>query len=202
MDLVHAYETVVATRGRDRGEIEFGFLSVPRRMVAEDMVDLLDRPTDLISELDLTAEPMPISRMPGAIFALLAETDGNEALKLFMHGPDAVFRRAADEPELGRFAEYLAFAEVVPFEQSKPTQVALVTAAVGSATAVGAKGIPAIAAAAAAPPVAFFVLAGLAGGVLVINGIGLVAGLPAHPQTREPRARLRDRILNKLWRGK
>jgi hypothetical protein len=172
-------------------------------MVAEGTVDLLDRPMDLIKELDLFAEPMSISRIPGAIFASLTEADGHQALELFKKGPDEVFQRAAEEAELGLFAEYLAFGEVVPLEESKATHVGLATAAVKSATKIAVSAIPSLAVvAAAAPPVTFFVLSGLAAGVLVINGIGLIAAMPAHPRAREDRARLRGRILEKLWRGR
>jgi hypothetical protein len=205
MDLVQSYETVLATRGREQGDLEFGFLSVPRRMIAESSIRFLDDPkaqSDWFKEMEVVAEPIPIGQTAGAIFSLLVEDDGLAARDLFMSGPEAVYQRATHEQELDRFAEYLAFAEVIPFEQSKLTNVSLTAVAVGSATAVAAKSIPAIAAAAVAPPVVFFVVAGLAGGVLVINGVGLIVGLTQKPRHQPARGRLRDRIHDRLVLGK
>jgi hypothetical protein len=131
MDLLQEYQTVVMTRGRERGDIEFGFLAVPRRMIDESVLRLLDQPEELIRQLDLEAVPIPISGLVGAIFSLLVAENGYVARDIFMSGLDSLLQRAAEDPELGLFAEYPAFAEVIPFEQSRMTNVALVTAAVG-----------------------------------------------------------------------
>ncbi|MGW5230382.1 hypothetical protein ACWEP5_36305 [Nocardia niigatensis] len=80
------------------------------------------------------------------------------------------------DPDTALFAEYLAFDEVVPFEQSKASAKSLVTLATASYGAV--KGITTTAKLAAPlfgphAPVVYAIAFGTDGGVAVANSIGL-----------------------------
>ena len=181
---------------RHRGEgldREFRFLCVPAAAIHEGYRHLLDDPPALLSELGL-GEPTPlrVAQLPDVIFTLLmAERLGDDAGA----GPDLVSSpdllaplRDAD-PDAALFAEYLAFAEVVPFEQSKAAVIALASLAMKSYGAVGtAAGLGATIAPALGPHGAVAYMAVAPGAVLavvVIDSVGVAAGWVASGRTAE-----------------
>jgi hypothetical protein len=192
------YETTISMRDRD-GELdrEFWFACVPAAAIYEGYRELLDNPRELLSLLGL-AEPgelqeLRMTQLPDAIFTLLrAEELGEETGPLLDQVSDSDWlagQREAD-PDAALFAEYLAFAEVVPFEQSKPSFNSLASLAMKSVVPTGGgialSGVPAVltshgaivflAAAGAAMTPAAGVLAAVSGSVLVIDGVGVAVG--------------------------
>jgi hypothetical protein len=192
------YETVIAMRDRG-GELycEFWFACVPVAAIYEGYRALLEDPQELLSLLGL-AEPgelqeLQMAQLPDAIFTLLrAEELGEDTGPLLDQVSDSGWlagQREAD-PDAALFAEYLAFAEVVPFEQSKPSFSSFASLMMKSGVPAGGgvtlAGVPLIltshgailflAAAGAALTPAAGVLAAVSGSVLVVDGVGVVVG--------------------------
>jgi hypothetical protein len=192
------YETTIAMRDRG-GELdrEFWFACVPVAAIYGGYRDLLNDPRELLSLLGL-AEPgelqeLRMAQLPDAIFTLLrAEELGEDTGAVLTRVSDSGWlagQREAD-PDAASFAEYLAFAEVVPFEQSKPSFSSLASVMMKSAVPAGGgiavAGVPLIltspgaivflAAAGAALAPAAGVLAAVSGSVLVVDGVGVVVG--------------------------
>jgi len=192
------YETAIAMRDR-RGELdrEFWFACVPEAAIYQSYRELLTDPPELLSLLGL-AEPgelqeLRIAQLPDAIFTLLrAEELGEDTGPLLGRVSDSGWlagQREAD-PDAALFAEYLAFAEVVPFEQSKPSFSSLASLLEKSGLRAGGgialAGVPPIlaahggilflAAAGAALTPAAGVLAAVSGSVVVVDGVGVVVG--------------------------
>jgi hypothetical protein len=202
------YETTIMMRHRsEKPDREFQFLCVPAAAIHEDSRDLLDDPQALLSELGLTeSTPLGVAQLPDAIFTLLrAEDLGDDAGSVLGRVTDAAWLangREAD-PDAALFAEYLAFAEVVPLEQSKVTGYALSTLAMTSYGA--AKGITTTAQHAAPvfgphAPVVYAVALGTAGGVAVIDSVGVIIGFVTSPRTREGLRRVRNGIKRLIRR--
>jgi hypothetical protein len=190
------YETAIAMRERgEESDREFRFLCAPVSAIHEDNRYLLNDPRALLSDVLELGEPkeLSVAQLPDAIFTLLRlERPGDEAGRDATSVLDLVSRpewlagqRDAD-PEAAIFAEYLAFAEVIPFEASVPKGHALVSLSMKS---IG-KATQALGAAAAVAPilgpfahVAYVTGAGLAGAVCVVDGVGLIVGVATSPET-------------------
>jgi hypothetical protein len=188
------YETSIAMRDT-AGDVdrEFLFLSLPASSVHKDNEHLLDKPYDLLALLGLPeARDLRVAQIPDAIFALLrAEDLGGDA--------GSVLERVADQdwlalqlevdPAAALFAEYLAFGEVVPFEQSKATVAALATKAMKSYAAAGtAAGLGLTVAPALGPHGAVAYLAVAPAAVLaivVVDSIGVAVGWVVSDRTAE-----------------
>jgi hypothetical protein len=188
------YETAIVMRHRgEEPDREFRFLCVPAAAIHEANRHLLDDPPALLSELGL-AEPAPlrVAQLPDAIFTLLmAEGLGDDAGAApdLVSSPDLLARLRDADPDAALFAEYLAFAEVVPFEQSKATVIALASLAMKSYGVVGtAAGLGAAIAPALGPHGAVAYMAVAPGAVLavvVIDSVGVAAGWVASGRTAE-----------------
>jgi len=198
-DVPQVYETTIAMRG-DGGELdrEFWFACVPAVAIYEGYRELLDNdPKELLSLLGL-AEPgelreLRMAQLPDAIFTLLrAEELGEDAGNVLNRVSDPGWlagQREAD-PGAALFAEYLAFAEVMPFQQSPRSFSSFASQMMKSFApaggGVGLAGVPAIltshgaivflAAAGAALAPAAGVLAAVSGSVLVVDGVGVLVG--------------------------
>jgi hypothetical protein len=202
------YETAIVMRNRTQEpDLEFRFLCAPAAAMHEESRQLLADPRALLSQFGL-AEPMSlrVAQLPDAIFTLLMaeglDDDSGPVLDL-VSSPDLLARLRDHAPDAALFAEYLAFAEVVPFEQSKVTGYALATLAMTSYSA--AKGITSAAPQAAIvfgphAPVVYMAALGVASTVAVIDSIGVVVGVVTSPRTQEVLRKTRDGIRRLIHR--
>jgi hypothetical protein len=126
-EVPQSYETTVAMRDSE-GEMacEFLFMCLPVSAIHERNRQLLDNPAELLTELlpagEAEARELRVAQLPDAIFTVLeAGAAGEEAGSVLdlVSSPDWLARQREEDPAGALFAEYLAFAEVVPFEQSK-----------------------------------------------------------------------------------
>ena len=159
----------------------------------------LDDPPTLLSGLGLAeSTPMRVGQLPDAIFALLRVDhlgeDASSVLEL-VSNPDWLAGQREEVPEAALFAEYLAFAEVVPFEQSKQKAAALATTGRMSYSPAGQvagfSGFSGLAPVLIVPHVAVAYLAvvsGVAGGLVVVDSIGVITGVASGPKTAGARA--------------
>ena len=185
------YETeiVMRHRGEERDrDLEFQFLCVSAAAIHENNRPLLDVPPTLLTGLGLAeSTPLRVGQLPDAIFALLRVDylgeDASSVLELASN-PDWLAGQREEDPEATLFAEYLAFAEVVPFEQSKQKAAALATLARKSYSPAG--GVGSVAGLSGLAPVCIVphaavvylgVVGGVAGGVVVVDSIGVIAGV-------------------------
>jgi hypothetical protein len=184
------YETSIAMRylAEELGR-EFRFLCLPAAAIHEDNRHLLGNPPTLLSELLELGEPRPlrVAQLPDAILTLLRlEVLGQEAGSALdlVSSAEWLDRQRGDDPDAALFAEYLAFAEVVPFEQSKATVSPLATQAMKSyGVATGLAGAsPGAVILGPHGPVVF--MAG-AGALAVIDSIGVIIGVATSPRTAE-----------------
>lgn len=155
-DVPQIYETVIAMRGPG-GELdrEFWFACVPAAAIYDGYRQLLDDPPELLSLLGL-ADPgelqeLRMAQLPDAIFTLLrAEELGEDAGPVLSRVSDSgwLARQREADPGAVLFAEYLAFAEVMPSQQSKPGFSSFASKMMKSfapgAGGVGLAGVPAI----------------------------------------------------------
>jgi hypothetical protein len=210
-EVPRSYETTIAMRddagGLDR---EFGFLCAPISSIHEDNRGLLEDPSTLLSEvLELgESQPLRVAQLPDAIFTLLtlagldeeARRNAGSLLELVSNTQWLAARREAD-PDAALFAEYLAFADVVPFEHSEPKFHPLAKTAIHSyelagglikygphATILGAHG-----------PVAFMAAGGA---VAVIDSVGVAIGVAISPITNEIVDKVRAGIKRLFTRTK
>ena len=142
-DMPESYETTVAMRMHGDLQREFVFLSLPASAVHESNMGLLADPQELLAVIGLDqSAPLRVSQLPDAIFTLLM-TDAAEEQEDRGDGASVGWQLISDytwleeaqrgeNPEVALVAEYLAFAEVVPFEQSRAQVAALATKAVKS----------------------------------------------------------------------
>lgn len=196
------YETAIVMRYRgEKSNREFRFLCVPIAAIPEESKDRLDDPPTLLRDLGLgESAPLTVAQLPDAIFTLLrAEVLGDDAGPVLaqVSNADWLARQREADPDAALFAEYLAFGEVVPFEQSKVMGYALSTLAMSSYSA--AKGLVVAAPHAAVvfgphAPVAYAAVVGVAGTVAVIDSIGVVVGVVTSPRTREVLQKAREGI--------
>ncbi|MGH7070334.1 MAG: hypothetical protein ACREFO_10000 [Acetobacteraceae bacterium] len=199
------YETeiVMRHRGEERDrELEFQFLCVPAAAIHEDNRHLLDDPSTLLSELGFAeSTPLRVGQLPDAILTLLRVDylgeDAGSMLEL-VSNPDWLAGQREEDPEAALFAEYLAFAEVVPFEQSKQRAAPLATTARKSYSPAGQvagfSGFSGLAPVLIVPHVAVVFLAvvgAAAGSLVVVDSIGVIAGVATGPKTAGARAAVR-----------
>jgi hypothetical protein len=203
------YETAIAMR--DAGEEldrEFRFLCAPVAAIHPDNRYLLDDPPALLETLGLAApKALRVAQLADAIFTLLRAEELLEAgpaehvgsVLDLVSSPEWLAGQREADPAGALFAEYLAFAEVVPFEQSMLRGSALASLAMKSygkgLAAAGVAGIPAVltihgavvflAAVGAAVTPAASVLAGAAGALVVVDSIGVAAGMVTSDRTAE-----------------
>ena len=137
-EVSQTYETAIVMRARGgEPDREFRFICVPAAAIHEDNRPLLNDPETLLSEFGL-AKPkeLRVAQLPDAIFVLLkaedlgelAGQDAGSALDLASSSEWLTEHRDAD-PDAGMFADYLALAEVVPFEHPKLGRYALTSVA-------------------------------------------------------------------------
>ena len=202
------YETAIVMRHHGaEPDREFRFLGAPAAAIHQNNRHLLDNPPELLSRLGLVLPgPLRVAQLPDAIFTLLrAEAlgfDGSQVLG-FVSNTNWLAAERGTDPDSALFAEYLAFAEVVPFEQSKVTGYALSTLAMSSYSA--AKGITSAAPHAATvfgphAPVVYAATFGVAGTVAVIDSIGVVVGVVTSPKTQEVLGKVRSEIRRLIHR--
>ena len=194
-DVPQFYETTLRMRPRGEAEDlsrEFVFLCAPVAAIHKDNLGLLDHPPGALEALGFTEHrELRVAQLPDAILTLLV-ADGQEDPSSFLNGPlDPRWLEEAREihQDAALFAEYLAFAEVVPFEQSKLSVSALATLArksygipdkAGTYIGLGAT------AAAIVPHVAVVYLGVAAAGILglvVVDSIGVIVGAVSVPGT-------------------
>jgi hypothetical protein len=201
-ELPQSYETSIVMRqdGTDV-EREYRFLCAAIAAIHEDHRALLENPTELLSTILQLGEskPLRVAELPDAIFTLLTlETLDEETrsytgsvLDLVSNADWLSGRRGAD-PDAVLFAEYLAFAKVVPFELSDAEVHPLTMAAMKSYKVSGEflKATPHAVILGPKGPIAFMTIAG---GVAVIDSIGVIIGLAISPVTR--------RIVERVRRG-
>ena len=134
-EVPQSYETTITMRHpkeeRDH-ELEFQFFCLPVAAIHKDNRPLLDNPPALLSGLGAESTPLRVGQLPDAILTLLRVDylgeDAGSMLEL-VSNPDWLAGQREQDPEAALFAEYLAFAEVVPFEQSEQKAAALATLA-------------------------------------------------------------------------
>jgi len=205
------YETGIVMRHpgeeRDR-DLEFQFFSIPIAAIHEGNRHLLDDPPALLSGLGLAeSTPLRVGQLPDAILTLLRVDylgeDASSVLEL-VSNPDWLAGQREEDPEAALFAEYLAFAEVVPFEQSKQKAASLATLARKSYSPAGAVAGLSNFAPILIVPHAMVVYLGVvgaaAGGIVVVDSIGVVAGVATGPKTAGARASVRRglrRLINR-----
>lgn len=198
-DVPQFYETVIATRGLgEEHDAEFRFLCLPRRMIHPENQHLLDDPERLLSVLGLEKPlPLAVGQIPVAIFALLhaealeGRPDITVEEMISVPWPDGLRQ---EDPRSAMLADYLAFAEVVPFEQSSLKLSSLTAWAQKSFTLVGEiSSVQAGAVLFIGPhaPVAFAAVGGAVGVVAIVDGIGALIGLVTSPRTDEVVGRIR-----------
>ncbi len=190
-EVPQVYETSLAMRSSD-GEVdrEFLFMCVPVTAIAKGHRRLLESPAELLSELLPVPDPaygaevpvaqLRVAQLPDAIFTLLAARPPEDTdVADLVSRPDWLVGRRAEDPAAALFAEYLAFAEVVPFEQSKLSATALASLARKSYDKAwkyaGASGFAPI----LGPHGAVVFLAGLGaalGALVVIDSFGVAVG--------------------------
>jgi hypothetical protein len=194
------YETAIAMRYvADELDREFRFLCLPASAIHDDNGHLLDDPAALLSQVLELGESLPlrVAQLPDAIFTLLRlemlgeEAHGDTVLDL-VSSAEWLDGQREEDPDAALFAEYLAFAEVVPFEQSKAKVSPLVATAMGSYTL--ASGIVKVSPGAVIlgphGPVAFVAVAGA---VAVIDSVGVIVGVVTSPVTGQ--------VVNAVRRG-
>ena len=203
-EVPQSYETTIMMRhsGEERdGELEFQFFCLPVAAIHKDNRHLLDDPPALLSGLGAESTPLRVGQLPDAILTLLRVDylgeDAGSMLEL-VSNPDWLAGQREQDPEAALFAEYLAFAEVVPFEQSEQKAAALATLARKSYSksvgVAGYSGFSGLAPVLIVPHVAVVFLAvvgGVAGSLLVVDSVGVVAGVAAGPKTAGARAAVR-----------
>ena len=201
-ELPQSYETSIVMRqdGTDV-EREFRFLCAPISAIHEDNRALLENPTELLSEVLKLGESMPmrVAELPDAIFTLLTletldeetRSDTGSVLDLVSNADWLSGRREADLDAV-LFAEYLAFAKVVPFELSDAEVHSLATASMKSYMVSSGflKASPHAAILGPKGPIVFMTIAGAVG---VVDSIGVIIGLAISPVTR--------RIVERVRRG-
>jgi hypothetical protein len=202
------YETAIVMRHRgEESDREFRFVCVPIAAIPEESRSRLADPPALLRDLGFSeSAPLAVAQLPDAIFTLLrTEALGDDAGPVLDRVSDAnwLARQRQADPDAALFAEYLAFGEVVPFEQSKVTGYALSTLAMSSYSA--AKGLVSGAPHAAVvfgphAPVAYAAVVGVAGTVAVIDSIGVVVGVVTSPRTREVLQKAREGIRRLIQR--
>jgi len=132
------YETEIAARGTDLA-VRFIVLPTPPNTPAGEWIN----PGIVLPQLELrqlSQEPLSPSLLPAAIASLLQAAEAPEPhdryavehLDLVVHYPTQFVH---DHPDVAAFSEYVAFAPVVPIEQSP-----LSTAALGQLLTVGGIG--------------------------------------------------------------
>lgn len=203
-EVPQSYETTITMRHpkeeRDH-ELEFQFFCLPVAAIHKDNRPLLDNPPALLSGLGAESTPLRVGQLPDAILTLLRVDylgeDTGSMLEL-VSNPDWLAGQREQDPEAALFAEYLAFAEVVPFEQSEQKAAALATLArksysksVGVARYSGFSGLAPVLIVPHVAVVFLAVVGGVAGSLLVVDSVGVVAGVAAGPKTAGARAAVR-----------
>ncbi len=208
-ELPQYYETTIAMRTLDGDiESEFLFLSLPASAIHEDNKALLADPPALLTMLGLDeSSPLRVAQLPDAIFTLLTADDPGPAVG-FSQGPVPqqgwLDEQRVLRPEAALVAEYLAFAEVVPFEQSRAQAAALATKAMKSYALGGWLIGSSPAAAMFGPHVAVAYAAGASGtfiAVSVVNSIGVAIGFVLSEKTAAAAGRVR-RGFRRLIHGR
>lgn len=210
MDLVQTFETTLLGPGEaDGDEVAFTFISLPTRRLPEGHLQYIETPAKLAGFLELgDIYVLGIAQISDALLALLTASEEQPLrerlqrvdgpLEIYRLDPDWAQQQRSKDPELAAFADYLAFGDVIPIEQSALRIASLATIAAGSWAAVATKSIPAIAASTVAPPVAL-ALTGVAGSIVVADTVVAVIGLVRKPNTAQVRRSVR-RGATRLFR--
>ena len=159
LDAVQTYETTIAAEGVP----EFRFLTVPARVLPDpsgwdEIAAEVELDPSLVSSLlglDAQVRPLAAVELPFALFACLREEEPEQLLIR----PEEL---SEGDQHLFRFAEYLAFGELIPFESSDQRSRSLSSILVAGA-GLGAS------------------FGAVAGGAKIGAGAGLVIGAPAGP---------------------
>jgi hypothetical protein len=175
MDPVQVYETTIYNRDR-HGE-EFTFLTVPARSLRNGEVPSIKEFAQSLSVLFMDDGPRAFRRnlRPWGLPFLIDGALGRRESFRFYFDPDTPF---GEKQGPSRFAEYLAFEPVVPFESSPLGSKALATLVGGTSTAGAALGY-----AATGDPIvlvtvpAGIVVAGVALGVGAGAAMGIAEGV-------------------------
>jgi hypothetical protein len=181
-------------------------------MIHSNYLNLLNIPAELLSMLGLQiTRPLELAEIPTCIDALLyAEPLGLtvcETLERFLGSPGFLRAARSGDPRLAAFADYLAFADIVPFEES-PLKLS-------SFSSVGRKSLNLLgnvsmiqsgvsSAAVLFPlllgphaPVVFAVAGAGIGGMATVDGIGVVVGAADSPKAQQMFGNVR-KGLNRL----
>ena len=135
------YETAIVMRRLGKGlDREFRFLCVPMRRSMRAQAPA-GRSAGAVLGAGL-GEPtaLRVAQLPDVIFTLLTAErlgDDADAGPDLVASPDLLAQATGRRSGAALFAEYLAFADVVPFEQSKAAVIALACLAMKSYGAVG-----------------------------------------------------------------
>ena len=188
-EVPQSYETAIVMRGRgEELDREFQFLCAPMAAIHESNRQLLEDPPELLlTVLGMTdLRELRVAQLPDAIFTLLtleaqseeASQDTGSILDL-VSSPEWLDRRREVDPAAALFAEYLAFADVVPFEQSKMAASSITGLAMKSystaSTITGLAPVPLV-----LGPHGAVVSAGVlgaGGAVAVVDSVGVVVGM-------------------------
>jgi hypothetical protein len=183
------YETAIVMRGRgEELDREFQFLCAPMAAIHESNRQLLEDPQELLlTVLGMTDwRDLRVAQLPDAIFTLLtmeaqseeASQDTSSILDL-VSSSEWLDRRREVDPAAALFAEYLAFADVVPFEQSKMAASSITGLAMKSyskaSTITGLAPVPLVLGPHGA--VVSMGVLGVGGVVAVVDSVGVVVGM-------------------------
>jgi hypothetical protein len=137
MDPVQIYETTIYNRER-RGQA-FTFVTIPARALPESEVPSVERVADVLSVLFIDDGPRAFRRnlRPWGLPFLIDGALGRRASFSFYFDPATPF---GEKQGPSRFAEYLAFEAIVPFESSPLGAKALATLVGATGTAGAALG--------------------------------------------------------------
>jgi hypothetical protein len=175
MDPVQVYETTIYNRER-RGE-SFSFVTVPSRSLPRSEVPSVDHVAGILRVLFMDEGPRAFRRnlRPWGLPFLIDGALGRRDSFHFYFDPDTPF---GEKRGPSRFAEYLAFEAVIPFESS-PLGAKALAALVGATSTAGA----ALGYAATGEPIvlvtvpAGIVIAGAAIGIGAGAATGLAEGI-------------------------
>jgi hypothetical protein len=202
LEIVQFYETTLKAR---EPEFAMHFLAVPARCIAQEHQERLAHPKVLLEEFIglLSPQELPLSLLPQAFLAMLendnAEQARNRLQEVMEREPFERVRR--EKPELVAFAEYLAFAPIIPFEESKLSEHSFAEVVIKSLEKIGAAAtgaltavaVPVLVGAGLVPPVLWF-----AGGTVAIlaaiDTVGMVFSWKEHKEINEEIRKLREAI--------
>lgn len=206
------YETAIVTQDLNKQDPEFRVLSLPRMMIHADNLNLLNQPAQLLQMLGLQiTRSLELADIPTCIDALLyAEPFGltfGEILERFLSNPESLRAARGNNPRLAAFADYLAFADIVPFEESPIKLSSFSSVGRKSLNLLGNVGTIASAGTSASvlwpvllgphAPVVFAAAGVGIGAMATVDGVGVVIGAADSPKAQQMFGNVR-KGLNRL----